>query len=192
MSSGSVLSYGGCSAATCRGAFVELIDRPVSSDAVGAAAFADAARAALSPSSRPVGTSSTDDALRNPYRGLRAFTEADAPDFFGRTASVRQVIERLEESVPDARFVAVVGPSGCGKSSLVRAGVVPALRDGVSDAPILVTVLSPGPADPHDELEAAMARVSVRAVRRMGDVLRRSPRGSIQTGESSHSRRGGR
>ena len=162
------------------GAFAELIDRPVGSDAVGAAAFADAARAALSPSSRPVGTSSTDDALRNPYRGLRAFTEADAPDFFGRTASVRQVIERLEESVPDARFVAVVGPSGCGKSSLVRAGVVPALRDGVSDSPILVTELSPGP-HPYDELEAAMARVSVRAVRRMGDVLRRSPRGLIET-----------
>ena len=69
--------------------------------------------------------------------------------------SVRQIIERLEDPVPDAHFVAVVGPSGCGKSSLVRAGVVPALRDGASDAPILVTELSPGP-HPYDELEAAL------------------------------------
>ena len=81
---------------------------------------------------------------RNPYRGLRAFTEADAPDFFGRSAIVRQVVDRLAEPDPDARFVAVVGPSGCGKSSLVRAGVVPALRDGASGGPVLVTELSPG------------------------------------------------
>jgi len=61
----------------------------------------------------------------------------------------------------------------------VRAGVVPALRDRASDVPILVTELSPGP-HPYDELEAALARVSVRAVRRMGDVLRGSPRGLIE------------
>ena len=126
-----------------------------------------------------MGASLADDTIRNPYRGLRAFTEADARDFFGRTTSVRQVVERLEEPVTGARFVAVVGPSGCGKSSLVRAGVVPALRDGVSDEPILVTELSPG-RHPYDELEAALVRVSVRAVRRMGDVLRGSPRGLIE------------
>ena len=160
-------------------AFTELIDQPAGSDVVGAAAFAEAARAALSPSSPPPSTAPMDDTLRNPYRGLRAFTEADARDFFGRTASVRQVIDRLGDAGPGARFVAVVGPSGCGKSSLVRAGVVPALRDGASGGPILVTELSPG-THPFDELEAALSRVAVRAVRRMGDVLRGSPRGLIE------------
>ena len=66
----------------------------------------------------------------NPYKGLRAFDEADAPDFFGREALIEQLITRLSEKVPGARFLAVVGPSGSGKSSVVRAGLVPALRAG--------------------------------------------------------------
>ena len=119
---------------------------------------------------------------RNPYRGLRAFTEADAPDFFGRSAIVRQVVDRFADAGPDARFVAVVGPSGCGKSSLVRAGVVPALRDGALGEPVLVTELSPG-AEPYDELEAALGRVAVRAVRRLGDVIRGSSRGLLEAAE---------
>ena len=63
---------------------------------------------------------------RNPYKGLRAFGETDARDFFGRNAQV----DELLEAVGDHRLVAVVGPSGCGKSSLVRAGLIPALRGG--------------------------------------------------------------
>ena len=63
---------------------------------------------------------------RNPYKGLRAFAEADAPDFFGRDAEV----EELLIAIAERRLVAVVGPSGCGKSSLVRAGLIPALREG--------------------------------------------------------------
>src|SRR5262249_2187012 len=63
---------------------------------------------------------------RNPYKGLRAFEEADAADFFGRELLTRHQVERLRET----RFLAVVGPSGSGKSSLVRAGLVPALRRG--------------------------------------------------------------
>ena len=63
---------------------------------------------------------------RNPYKGLRAFAEVDALDFFGRDAEV----EELLAAIVDHRLVAVVGPSGCGKSSLVRAGLIPALRQG--------------------------------------------------------------
>ena len=64
--------------------------------------------------------------VANPYKGLRAFEEADAADFFGREALTRQLVERLGET----RFLAVVGPSGSGKSSVVRAGLLPALRRG--------------------------------------------------------------
>lgn len=67
----------------------------------------------------------------NPYKGLRAFTEADAAVFFGRERLIRQLMARLEEDHPIRNFLAVVGPSGSGKSSVVSAGLVPALRRGV-------------------------------------------------------------
>lgn len=66
----------------------------------------------------------------NPYKGLRAFQEADAADFFGREELVQRLLDRLGENHPMARFLAVVGASGSGKSSVVKAGVLPALRQG--------------------------------------------------------------
>ncbi|MEO1644667.1 MAG: serine/threonine-protein kinase, partial [Chloroflexota bacterium] len=71
--------------------------------------------------------------IPNPYKGLRAFQETDAPNFFGRDALVERLISRMREDSPFARFLAVVGPSGSGKSSVVRAGLIPALRDGAVD-----------------------------------------------------------
>jgi serine/threonine protein kinase/DNA-binding XRE family transcriptional regulator len=64
----------------------------------------------------------------NPYKGLRSFEEADAADFFGREALTQQLLARLGESGDLARFLAIVGPSGSGKSSVVKAGLIPALR----------------------------------------------------------------
>ena len=61
-----------------------------------------------------------------PFRGLRAFEEADAGHFFGREA----LTARLAGHLRDHSFLAVVGASGSGKSSLVRAGLIPALRSG--------------------------------------------------------------
>ena len=66
----------------------------------------------------------------NPYKGLRAFQEADAADFFGREALTDRLLARLAETSALARFLAVVGPCGSGKSSVVRAGLLPALRRG--------------------------------------------------------------
>jgi len=67
---------------------------------------------------------------KNPYKGLRAFQQADAADFFGRSAMIQRVLDRLQEPVIENNFLAVIGPSGSGKSSLVKAGVLPALRSG--------------------------------------------------------------
>ncbi|HRE48108.1 MAG TPA: protein kinase [Aggregatilineales bacterium] len=64
----------------------------------------------------------------NPYKGLRAFSEVDAADFFGREALIMRLLGRLVEKHALVRFLAVVGPSGSGKSSVVKAGVIPALR----------------------------------------------------------------
>jgi hypothetical protein len=60
----------------------------------------------------------------NPYPGLRPFDEDDAEFFFGREDQVSALFRRVHLH----RFVAVVGASGSGKSSMVRAGLVPALR----------------------------------------------------------------
>jgi basic membrane lipoprotein Med (substrate-binding protein (PBP1-ABC) superfamily)/DNA-binding SARP family transcriptional activator len=65
--------------------------------------------------------------VRNPYKGLRAFEEGDAEDFFGRAQLVEELVKGLASG---ARLVSVVGPSGCGKSSAVSAGLIPALRTG--------------------------------------------------------------
>jgi len=66
----------------------------------------------------------------NPYKGLAAFQQADAADFFGREALVEQLVAHLQDRGDLARFLAVVGPSGSGKSSVVRAGLLPALKQG--------------------------------------------------------------
>ena len=53
-------------------------------------------------------------------------------------------------------FVAVVGPSGIGKSSVVRAGLVPAVREGrIPGSESWVTDLYPG-SYPFEELAAAL------------------------------------
>ena len=60
----------------------------------------------------------------NPYLGLRPFEESDASYFFGREDHVGDLLALLEHN----RFLAVVGQSGSGKSSLVKAGLIPALK----------------------------------------------------------------
>ena len=64
--------------------------------------------------------------LINPYVGLRAYTTEESLLFFGRDIQTRELLQRLHEQ----SFVAVVGSSGCGKSSLIRAGLIPALKAG--------------------------------------------------------------
>jgi WD40 repeat protein len=62
-----------------------------------------------------------------PYKGLARFEIADSEFFFGRERAVAALVARLVGS----SVLGVVGPSGSGKSSLVRAGLLPALREGV-------------------------------------------------------------
>jgi YVTN family beta-propeller protein len=99
---------------------------------------------------------------RNPYKGLRPFLEADATDFFGREALTERLLDRMREDGEGFRFLAVVGPSGSGKSSLVRAGLLPALRRGAlqgSDRWFAVDMI-PG-TRPFEELDAALMRIAV-------------------------------
>ncbi|MCA9921397.1 MAG: SUMF1/EgtB/PvdO family nonheme iron enzyme [Anaerolineales bacterium] len=61
-----------------------------------------------------------------PFKGLRYFDESDAALFYGRERVTADLVRHLGRH----SFLAVVGASGSGKSSLVRAGLIPALRRG--------------------------------------------------------------
>ena len=122
-------------------------------------------------------------AFRNPYKGLLAFHEADASDFFGRDRAVDQLLAKFttdnnnntdnnntdnntdnndgNSNGNNTGLVAVIGPSGSGKSSLVRAGLLPRLRAGaITDSETwFVTTMIPGE-QPFEELEIALRRIS--------------------------------
>jgi WD40 repeat protein/transcriptional regulator with XRE-family HTH domain len=120
----------------------------------------------------------TSPASANPYKGLRAFGEADAPDFFGREILSQRLRERLGEDTELSRFLAVVGPSGAGKSSVVRAGLIPMLRQhGLPGGCALVVAdITPG-THPFEELEAALLRVAVNPPPSLMEQLRADERG---------------
>ena len=71
---------------------------------------------------------------RCPWQGLMAYDVGDAERFFGRDADVAACLAILGRS----SFLALVGPSGCGKSSIMRAGVLAALR-GRGHRVVLIT-----------------------------------------------------
>ncbi|WP_156177938.1 caspase family protein [Crocosphaera watsonii] len=62
----------------------------------------------------------------NPYRGLKAFDEEHSRFFFGRQELIEDLFKRVSHS--QHRLTTVVGISGSGKSSLVKAGLIPCIR----------------------------------------------------------------
>ena len=114
---------------------------------------------------------------RNPYKGLLAFKESDAPDFFGRDAEIEQLLAAGGAN----RLVAVVGPSGIGKSSVVRAGLIPALRSGriPGSDQWFITDMIPG-SHPFEELASALLRVAVEPSVDLEDGLRQDARGLVK------------
>ena len=122
-----------------------------------------------------------DAEIENPYKGLQAFQEADAEDFFGRDTLIAALVDRLRDDHPWRRFLAVVGPSGSGKSSVVKAGLIPAIRGGAlpdsSNWPIVEML--PG-SHPLDELEFALTRIALEPVAELMPQLLRDKRGLLR------------
>ena len=135
----------------------------------------------LQPREQATLTDAAAQTIVNPYKGLRAFQQADAADFFGREELTQRLLVRLETASGSARFLAVVGPSGSGKSSVVRAGLIPALRHGAlpgSQRWFLAEML-PG-ARPLEELEAALLRVAVNPPPSLLEQLQHDERGLVR------------
>jgi len=116
--------------------------------------------------------------VKNPFKGLHAYEEADAADFFGREALTQTLVARLASAGDTARFLAVVGPSGSGKSSVVRAGLIPALRHEAlpGSSHWFIVEMLPG-AHPMEELEAALLRIAVNPPESLLNQLREDDRG---------------
>jgi WD40 repeat protein/transcriptional regulator with XRE-family HTH domain len=123
--------------------------------------------------------------IDSPYRGLAVFEEQDAAFFFGRETATTQVLERMARLSDGAGLLAVSGASGAGKSSLLRAGVLPRIREaGLVSLPGAESwaclLLTPTHA-PLDELAlrvAVLAGLDAAAVRRGLDT---SPEGFALT-----------
>jgi formylglycine-generating enzyme required for sulfatase activity len=84
----------------------------------------------------------------DPYRGLLAYEEAHAPLYFGREEEVQEALSRLERS----GCLVLSAASGSGKTSLMKAGIVPKLRERArrASAELVVIDVRPG----HNPLEA--------------------------------------
>jgi WD40 repeat protein/DNA-binding SARP family transcriptional activator len=142
--------------------------------------FVTAVRTALGGAGKsvvPVGTTSH----RNPYKGLHPFLEADAADFFGREGLVERLLARMAEVAGKPRLLGVVGPSGSGKSSVVRAGLIPALRRGAlpgSERWFIIDMV-PG-AHPFEELASALSRVAIDPPAGLVDVLEADGSGLVR------------
>lgn len=120
--------------------------------------------------------------LANPYKGLRAFQEADAQDFFGREKLITHLLQQMDDMDVFGRFLALVGPSGSGKSSVVKAGLIPVLRNGAirNSEDWFYVEMFPG-IHPFEELEAALLRVAINPPDNMLEQLMASDRGLLNT-----------
>src|SRR5919106_1059111 len=97
--------------------------------------------------------------FKNPFPGLRPFETDEYRLFFGREGQSDALLARLQRT----RFLAVVGTSGSGKSSLIRAGLMPALRGGMmagAGSGWRIAVMRPG-GDPIGNLAAELVKEDV-------------------------------
>jgi WD40 repeat protein len=80
------------------------------------------------------------DASKNPYRGLKSFEEKHSELFFGRI----ELVEKLQNFVKSHPLTVVLGASGSGKSSLVKAGLIPQLRQDNTEKWEILEPIRPG------------------------------------------------
>ncbi|MCF3566616.1 caspase family protein [Planktothrix agardhii 1807] len=100
------------------------------------------------------------DVSKNPYRGLLSFGEEHSDLFFGRSG----LTQKLYEFVTSSTLTVVLGASGSGKSSLVKAGLIPKLRElKDSNTWFILPPFRPGES-PFKALNNALASVNQPAI----------------------------
>ncbi len=106
-----------------------------------------------------------------PFKGLEYFDETDSDLFFGREKLTEKLVRRLKDAKP---LSVIIGASGSGKSSLVRAGLIIAIKDNNPDWTI--HIITPT-AHPLDALAIELTRdsESVTATATLADDLSKSP-----------------
>src|SRR5579872_6288106 len=77
---------------------------------------------AASEAARPAGPAVDES---NPWLGLASFTEETRSFFYGREEEVAELARRVQRKLLTILF----GQSGLGKTSILRAGLVPRLRE---------------------------------------------------------------
>ena len=116
-----------------------------------------------------------------PYKGLQAFdfNDSDPKYFYGRTALVDELIEKVRTG----NFLAVFGPSGSGKSSVVRAGLLEQLKLGQrllhSKQWKILPVIRPGEYPLHS-LAEAFAEGNKTALRWLKDAFKQNRAATLQ------------
>jgi hypothetical protein len=90
----------------------------------------------------------------NPWPGLAVFDEGSRAFFHGRDAEIDELLHRIEQAPVTVLF----GQSGLGKSSLLRAGLMPALRDRHQIPVLLRLDWRTGAPPPDQQLRDALQR----------------------------------
>jgi hypothetical protein len=103
----------------------------------------------------------------DPFRALEFFDSEHAPFFHGRTKTVGELLDLLQQQVANKKpFVLVLGPASSGKTSLVRAGILPLLTQaGMTGGNrswrlALTRPADGGAGDPFDALAMALLKES--------------------------------
>ncbi|NEQ68415.1 MAG: ATP-binding protein [Symploca sp. SIO2D2] len=86
----------------------------------------------------------------SPYIGLKKFESEDQNLFFGR----EQWIAKSIEAVRASNLILLLGASGSGKSSLIRAGLIPKLKNLLGKR--LISLVFPPQDDPFDLFRSAL------------------------------------
>ncbi|MGA7539615.1 MAG: hypothetical protein WBW93_12710 [Steroidobacteraceae bacterium] len=92
----------------------------------------------------------------NPWLGLASFTEETRSFFFGREEEVAELSRRVQRKLLTVLF----GKSGLGKTSILRAGLVPRLREH-RFCPVYVRIdYSRDTPEPAEQIKAAIRRAA--------------------------------
>jgi hypothetical protein len=93
---------------------------------------------------------------RNPWLGLVSFTEETRAFFFGRDQEVAELARRVQRKLLTVLF----GKSGLGKTSILRAGLVPGLREH-GYCPVYVRIAYGGDTpEPAEQIKDAIRRAA--------------------------------